>query len=231
MSRSLLRSVLELRTPITRLPPSFLLPIQARRSLSSTTTSQTPSSIPATPLDNIAKPAPAATATATTTPAGEPVAASSAAAAAAALYPKQPQTLTTLSPESAQSIAQLLPLLRAQPAHYITAHIWGRPYLVTAGDQIRLPFRMPGAVPGDVLRLDRASALGSRDYTLRGAPYVDERLFECRAVVTGVETEPLRVKVKTKRRQRRNKTVKSKHRYTILRINELVIKGPEAIGL
>jgi large subunit ribosomal protein L21 len=102
---------------------------------------------------------------------------------------------------------------------------------VTVGDSIRLPFRMPGVLPGDVLRLDRASALGSRDYTLKGAPHVDERLFECRATVLGVESEPLRVKVKTKRRQRKNKTVKSKHRYTILRVSELVVKGPEAVGL
>lgn len=241
MSRSLLRSVLELRTPLTRLPPSFLLPIQSQqRSLSSTSRRQdqiqqqstTPNPVAS---DSIPKPAAAATPeqhSAFIAESGdllpqkphtknvpEP------------LYPKQPQATAPLSPEAAQSISQLLPLLRAQPGHYVSAHIWGRPYLVQAGDQVRLPFKMPGVLPGDVLRLDRASALGSRDYTLKGAPYVDERLFECRATVTGTESEPLRTKVKTKRRQRRNKTVKSKHQYTILRITELKLKGPEAIGL
>jgi large subunit ribosomal protein L21 len=99
--------------------------------------------------------------------------------------------------------------------------IHGRPYLVTQGDSIRLPFLMHGVQPGDVLRLNRASVLGSRDFTLRGAPHVDERLFACRAVVTGTETEPMRLKIKKKRRIRRTKTVKSKHRYTMLRISEL----------
>jgi len=80
------------------------------------------------------------------------------------------------------------------------------------------------------LRLDRASNIGSRDYTLKGDPFVDERLFECRARVMGVEAEPMRVKEKTKRRQRRVKHVRSKHKFTILKISELKIKGPLEIS-
>lgn len=136
---------------------------------------------------------------------------------------------------------ELLPLLRAQPEHYITVHIHARPYLVTPGDIVRLPFLMPGVHPGDVLRLNRASTLGSRDLTLRPAQpklrtpgtnevaYVDERLFECRAVVVGVESEPMREKEKTKRRNRKVKTIKSKHRFTVLRISELRINSPEEV--
>jgi large subunit ribosomal protein L21 len=127
------------------------------------------------------------------------------------------------------SVKELLPLLKAQPNHYITAHIHARPYLVTAGDTVRLPFHMPGVVPGDVLRLNRASNLGSRDYTLKGSPYLDERIFECRARVMGVEAEPLRIKEKTKRRNRKVKTVQSKHKYTILKISELKINALEEI--
>ncbi|KAH6660283.1 ribosomal protein L21-like protein [Truncatella angustata] len=230
MSRSLLRSVLELRTPLTRLPPSFLLPIQSRRPLSSTSTRQDQSTRNIVAEDAIPKP-PVAAEHPLTSDDGFPLPQKVGSATPEALYPRQPQTPSPLSPESAQSISQLLPLLKTQPQHYITAHIWGRPYLVQAGDSIRLPFKMPGVLPGDVLRLDRASTLGSRDYTLKGAPFVDERLFECRATVTGTESEPLRIKVKTKRRQRKNKTVRSKHQYTILRVTELKLKGPEAIGL
>ena len=127
------------------------------------------------------------------------------------------------------SVRQLLPVLAAQPAHYITVHLHGKPYLVTVGDSIRLPFRMPGVVPGDVLRLNRASILGSRDYTMKGAPHIDERVFECRATVLGTESEPMRIKVKTKRRQRRKRQAKSKHRYTILRVSELNIKNAEDV--
>ncbi len=63
--------------------------------------------------------------------------------------------------------------------------------------------------------------IGSRDYTFRGAPYVDEALFVCRAVVVGIEGEPMRVVEKTKRRQRRVKRVRSKMRFTVLRVKEL----------
>ncbi|KAM4059585.1 ribosomal prokaryotic l21 protein [Hirsutella rhossiliensis] len=129
------------------------------------------------------------------------------------------------------SVEKLLPLLVAQPGHYITVHIHGFPYLVQEGDQVRLPFRIPGVLPGDVLRLDRASVIGSRDYTMKGAPHIDPELFQCRATVLGTESEPLRIKLKTKRRQRKVKRVKSKHRYTILRISELrVQKSGKATG-
>lgn len=58
-------------------------------------------------------------------------------------------------------------------------------------------------------------------------PYLDQRMFVCRAIVMGTEAEPLRIKEKTKRRQRRVKSVKSKHRYTVLRIKELRVKSLE----
>lgn len=129
----------------------------------------------------------------------------------------------------ADSVKNLLPFLIAQPGHYITVHIHGFPYLVQEGDQIRLPFRMPGVLPGDVLRLNRASVIGSRDYTMKGAPHIDERVFECRATVLGTESEPLRIKIKKKRRQRRMRQAKSKHRYTILRISDLTLKDLEDV--
>jgi len=138
--------------------------------------------------------------------------------------------------------------LKAQTPHYITAHIHGLPYLLTTGDTLRLPFLMPGVSPGDILRLNRASNLGSRDYTLlapkaeKVAPgegsggartnvrYLDERLFVCRAVVVGTESEPMRVMEKTKRRQRRVKKVRSKHRFTVLRVMEVTVRGAEEVA-
>jgi len=59
--------------------------------------------------------------------------------------------------------------------------------------------------------------------------YLDERLFTCRATVLGTESEPLRIKEKTKRRQRHIKTVKSKHRYTILRVMQVDVKDLEEV--
>ncbi|KAF4822596.1 54S ribosomal protein L49 [Colletotrichum siamense] len=212
MSRSLLRSVLELRTPVIRLPPTFLLPIQARR-FNSTAPIIEPQNT------SVAEDAPAAAA-----PSGAVAAEPSIAQKAVAA-----QKPTTPSGPISEQVKAVLPFLAAQPSHYITFHIHGRPYLVTPGDSVRLPFKMPGVVPGDVLRLNRASVIGSRDYTLKGAPFIDERLYECRAVVTGTESEPMRFKEKTKRRQRKVKTVKSKHRYTTLAISELKINSSEEI--
>jgi large subunit ribosomal protein L21 len=100
---------------------------------------------------------------------------------------------------------------------------------VTAGDHVRLPFRMPNVEAGDVLRFNRASVLGSRDFTLKGSPYIDERLFECRVRVLGVDSEPMRIKEKTKRRQRHVKRVRSKHRYTLLRVMDLRVKSVDEI--
>lgn len=138
------------------------------------------------------------------------------------------------------SIRELLPLLHTQPAHYATIHIHGRPYLLTAGDTVRLPFLMPDVKPGDVLRLNRATHVGSRDFTLKAPEvvkgtrdqgkkvfYLDERLFTCRARVVGIESEPMRIMEKTKRRQRHTKHVRSKHRYTVLKISELEVKSLE----
>lgn len=96
---------------------------------------------------------------------------------------------------------------------------------------LRLPFHMPHVAPGDVLRLTRASLLGARELTLRGAPFIDERLFVCRARVLGTESEPLRVERKTKQRQRRVRQVKSKHRHTLLRVAELTIRDLDEAGL
>ncbi|KKZ67041.1 hypothetical protein EMCG_07273 [[Emmonsia] crescens] len=126
-------------------------------------------------------------------------------------------------------LTSLLPHLTTQTPHYITAHLHARPYLLTAGDTLRLPFLMPNVQAGDILRFNRASVVGSRDFTLKGAPYVDERLFECRVRVIGTESEPLRIKEKTKQRQRHVRRVKSKHRYTILRVVDVKVKGVDEL--
>ncbi|KAI1821933.1 hypothetical protein F4861DRAFT_425880 [Xylaria intraflava] len=196
MSRALLRPVLGLRTPLAR---SFLQP---SRALSTTRPAMTPNiETASTPAQSSIPPNPFIP-----------------------LASTKKEALIAPSPaQAAESVAQLLPLLRAQPRHYITAHIHGRPYLVTQGDHIRLPFKMPGVQPGDVLRLDKASVIGSRDYTLKGSPWVDSALFECRATVLGTESEPMRIKIKKKRRSRRAQRVTSKHKYTILSISEFKI--------
>ena len=128
-----------------------------------------------------------------------------------------------------KSLVSMLPHLTSEPPHYISAHLHARPYLLTAGDHLRLPFLMPNVHAGDILRFNRASVIGSRDFTLKGTPYIDERMFECRVRVLGVDAEPLRIKEKTKRRQRHVRRVKSKHKYTLMRVMDVKIKTVEEL--
>ncbi|CAP67788.1 uncharacterized protein PODANS_1_16710 [Podospora anserina S mat+] len=207
MSRTLLRSLLELRATATTTRPTtsqLLRPFLVRH------LHQTPSQIDPLPQQTQPEQPPPSP--------NQPLAVSPIPRCGGAPRTTSPATPETLS---------LLPLLAHQPGKkYLQLYIQGQAYLVTPGDQIRLPFKMPGVAPGDVLRLNRATAIGSRDFTLKGQPYVDENLFECRAVVEGTEAEPMRLKIKKKQRCRRTKTVRSKHKYTVLRVSEVRIKLP-----
>ncbi|KAL9119766.1 MAG: hypothetical protein Q9187_003680 [Circinaria calcarea] len=221
LGRSIQRVALEAQCQFLALPPTFLLPLRARLSTTANFVKPNP---PPESLRNAGvfnvTPAPLST-----RPRQSALRQSTCTQPSSPLPPPPTSPLPPLSP----SVKELLPLLRAQPSHYITAHIHARPYLLTLGDTLRLPFHMPLVRPGDVLRLTRASSIGSRDYTMQGAPYLDERLFECRAVVAGTEAEPMRVLEKTKRRQRHVKHVKTKLRFTILKVKELRVRSLEEV--
>ncbi|KAL1839848.1 hypothetical protein VTJ49DRAFT_1079 [Mycothermus thermophilus] len=223
MSRALLRSALGLRAPVLRLTapsvpratPSLFTPAAA--ALPTTTAAvrffnQTAQHVEPTQDPSVLLPSTPSSSSTTTAPSQQQ-------------QQQQPPTQQSQPRPLSPTVRALLPILAAQPGHYIRIHIHGRPFLVTEGDSLRLPFRLRGVQTGDVLRLDKASVLGSRDLTLKGAPYVDERLFTCRAVVTGVEAEPMRVMIKKKQRCRRKKHVRSKHRFTVLRICEVRVNG------
>lgn len=218
------------------LPPTFLLPLRARITTVSHTleTDDVPEHV-IRAGQHISATAQRRAQTPQALPANAPTPPD--AKKAASPHTRSDVVSTTVTPE----IKTLLPLLQSQPAHYITIHLHGHPYLVTKGDSIRLPFLMPHARPGDILRLNRATHIGSRDYTLKApAPvkgnadhgkkvfYLDDRLYTCRARVVGVESEPLRVEEKTKRRQRHTKHVRSKLHFTVLKISELEVKSLEA---
>ncbi|KAK5117723.1 hypothetical protein LTR62_005147 [Meristemomyces frigidus] len=283
LTRNLKRALLDSQWPV---PPTFLLPWAASLTTVSHTTEA--SNIPP-PLINAAQHVP----TTDRSSMSQATVGSPSAAAPATSPPPKPFKVSP--PALSPTVRDLLPVLAAQGPHFITAHLYDRPYLLTQGDTLRLPFHMKGVEPGDILRLNCASNLGSRDYTLKpSAPppklrspttrtvntvdptisssgtlgttsmsmpeagteisptsqsstptimaphfiphiakgkvaYLDERLYVCRAVVMGVESEPLRVKEKTKRRNRKVKRVKSKQRHTVLRIKEVRVRGVEEI--
>ena len=193
-SRTLKKSILDTRitTSNCTLPPTFLLPSRARYFNSTTQHVESPqtSAAEAVTADAV-NPKPNSH-----SPSSETISYSNrqrksdlnsiaANVASHIARPKvpEPPSLSSTPLDISDSIKEFLPLLIVQPSHYVSVHIHGKPYLVTVGDSVRLPFHMPGVVPGDILRLNRATSIGSRDYTLKGTPYVDERLFECRATV------------------------------------------------
>ena len=69
------------------------------------------------------------------------------------------------------------------------------------------------------------SGIGNGGNTGNGKQYIDENLFVCRAVVVGVEGEPMRVVEKTKRRQRKVRRMRHKGRFTVLRVREVRVLG------
>ncbi len=116
--------------------------------------------------------------------------------------------------------------LRIQPSQYAKVHLYNKAYIITKGDTIHLPVRLRETKVGDMIKITHASSVGSRDYTIRGAPYVEESLFTCRAVVTEHTKQPMVTTIKKKRRQRHAKAIKNKQPYTVLRITELDVKAP-----
>lgn len=126
---------------------------------------------------------------------------------------------------SLQSASILTPFekFRSEPSFYAVIHIYGRPFIVTEGDLVTLPQRLRDVKSGDMIRLNCVSKLGSRNYTLKGQPYINEKLFTCRARVLELTKAPMSYFIKKKRRQRRIKVVKSKQDYTVLRICEITI--------
>ncbi|MDI1491416.1 MAG: hypothetical protein OHK93_002625 [Ramalina farinacea] len=205
---------------LDQLPPTFLLPLRQHLSTVNTTTT---TNDPAPPPNAYTATHPTQIPNYPIAP-NEPSLAQSSPRAARHRHPQLSRSSPLPPPTNPLSSSlELLTNLAAQPPHYINAHIYARPYLLTEGDMLRLPFHMPKAPPGTVLRLNRASMLGSREFTFRGDPWIDDRFFRCKALVVNVESEPMRVIEKTKRRNRKVKKVKSKLRYTILRITELKV--------
>ncbi|KIX05528.1 uncharacterized protein Z518_06400 [Rhinocladiella mackenziei CBS 650.93] len=233
-SRSLVRSALNISPrPVTQ-PPTFLLPFRAK--LHQATAQQS-----ASPTSQFHNTQPEIPPTSLQTADENPVA-----AAESIKISKLPSTSQSLPRPLvlSRSLQELLPKLTLQKPHYIVAHVHRFPYLLTEGDMLRLPFHMKNVSPGDILRFNRASILGSRDYTLKagmdntesydrkrtGEPnYIDERLFECRMRVLGLETGPMMNKEKKKRRNRHRKIVHSKHKYTVLRVMQIKIKNLEEL--
>ncbi|KAJ3147330.1 hypothetical protein HDU89_005680 [Geranomyces variabilis] len=134
--------------------------------------------------------------------------------------PTPPSTTTNTGPPSATTLTALS-LLRAQPSFYAIIELKSRPYHIQTNDIIIAP-RINELALGDVIALDRVREIGSKDFILKGNPYIDPRYFAIKATVVehvvSRETEVL-----FKKRSGRNRIIKNKSHHTALRVGEIEI--------
>lgn len=130
----------------------------------------------------------------------------------ALLQNQQKQTISSKLPD--------LQPLKFEKDLYATIRIHNRPYLITEGDKIILPFRLKNAEVGDVLNFDDVTTIGSRNFTYSDTP-IDSSLYSIKATVIEKTKKPMYTKEITKRRQRHVRHVNVKHDLTVLRVSEL----------
>lgn len=135
--------------------------------------------------------------------------------------PKAIPIPVTKSSESSESstpstMSPLAPLVNTSHL-YMTVHINSFPYLISPNDTLNLPFHLPDAPLGSILRMTHVSRIGVRDYTLQGTPYIDEQVFTLKMRVIEHTKMPLVITVKTKQRQRRARHLPNKQNYTVLK--------------
>ncbi|KAI9275310.1 ribosomal protein L21-like protein [Sporodiniella umbellata] len=114
----------------------------------------------------------------------------------------------------------LVQKLREQLRYYAVVDITGRPFLVTKNDKL-IVNRLKDVKVGDVLKLDKVRELGSKDYTLKGSPYVSDSLFDIQATVIEHTKSKLIKIVKKKRRKNYKRTIEHKQTHTVLRISNV----------
>jgi large subunit ribosomal protein L21 len=110
--------------------------------------------------------------------------------------------------------------IRDQLRFYAVAEIAGRPLLITKNDLVTVN-RLRDVSVGDVLKLDKVRELGSKDYVLRGQPYVNEQLFNIQATVVEHTKSKMISIVKKKRRKNYKRTISHKQTHTVLRISNV----------
>ncbi|KAK9466418.1 ribosomal protein L21-like protein [Lipomyces arxii] len=109
---------------------------------------------------------------------------------------------------------------------YATIRIHKNSFLVSVGDRVTLPYRLKDVNVGDIIRLTQIETLGSRKFTWKGEPFINDERAVVKARVVEHTKEPMREKIRTKRRNRRVKHIKSKHHYTVLTISEIGVNVP-----
>ena len=120
-------------------------------------------------------------------------------------------------PSSSPSQSSPLTPLADDSNVYMTVHINSFPYLISPNDTLHLPFNLPDAPLGSILRMTNVSRIGVRDYTLQGQPFIDPKLFTLKLRVVEHTKMPMVITIKKKQRQRRARHLFNKQNYTVLK--------------
>lgn len=104
---------------------------------------------------------------------------------------------------------------------YAVCKIHNIPYMVTKGDKLILPYKIKNHKVGDVLKLNKVTTIGSRNFTYNDDNGIPESAYELTATLAEITREPKYQVYKKKQRCRRLKTVDVEPFQTHLVINEL----------
>jgi large subunit ribosomal protein L21 len=119
------------------------------------------------------------------------------------------------------STADALALIRSQPSRYIVATLGGRKHILAPRDLLTVP-RIRAVNVGDVVALSAIHELGSREYTLRGNPFISPSSgVRVHATVVEHTKGAMEFIFKKKRRKGYQKLIQHKQPYTRLRIGEI----------
>lgn len=123
------------------------------------------------------------------------------------------------------SAEQIKPLLLANQHIFAKVHMHNNAYLVTKGDQMRLPYRFKGLKVGDVINFEHVSQIGSRDHVFQGDKYISQDHFNIKGVVTALTAEPMTTHVHHRIKDKGYTRTHRKVPQTIIRISELELKA------
>ncbi|KAF9365660.1 hypothetical protein BGX34_009091 [Mortierella sp. NVP85] len=120
--------------------------------------------------------------------------------------------------------SSLVSLLRNQLRYYAVAEIKNRPYLITKNDIIVLD-RLKDVKLGDVIELNQIKELGSKDYAIKGKPYISPEYYSIKATVIEQPKGKIVETIKKKRRKHFQRRYHIKPLHTLLRVCELEVKA------
>jgi large subunit ribosomal protein L21 len=114
-------------------------------------------------------------------------------------------------------------LLRSEKRHYAVVEVGNRPMLVTEHDSLIIN-RLKGVEMGDVLDLNKVREIGSKNFTLKGNPFVNPNLFKITATVLEHTKGGKHWIIKKKRRKRYQRKIGHRQLLTVLRIREIKVE-------